>query len=342
LPSAWLLSVSYLGNETTHLWSGGGEMNPAFYIPGNCVAGQDGLTKPGPCSTTSNTNFRRRLYLANPVLGAGYASINTMDDGAVAHYNGLLASIQHRFANNYTFLANYTDSQCLSDADFGAALAASTNSQPFNRHADFGPCVFDTRHIFNLSLVAQSKFKGANKWVNMLLSDWELAPLVHATSGQPINVTLGTDVSLTGLGNDRPTVFTGTKATNPICNNGSTPCVQWLNNSTTLGSEAFQTAGQTALGTYGDLGRNALRGPDFVNVDVALSRSFRIKERYRVQARVDTFNLMNHANFVGAISPAGTVTAYSTMTTTMSSSSFGRVNAAFDPRIFQFSLKMFF
>ena len=51
--------------------------------------------------------------------------------------------------NNFTFLANYTDSNCISDADFGAALAAPANSQPFNRHADWGPCVFDTRHNFN-------------------------------------------------------------------------------------------------------------------------------------------------------------------------------------------------
>jgi hypothetical protein len=94
-------------------------------MPGNCTAGQYGLTAAGACSTTSNTNQRRRLYLLNPVLGAAYASLNTMDDGAVAHYNGMLLSLQHRFAQNYTFNVNYTDSYCLSDSDFGAALAAT-------------------------------------------------------------------------------------------------------------------------------------------------------------------------------------------------------------------------
>ena len=86
LPGNWLVSASYLGNHTTHLWSDRGEANPAVYIPGNCAAGQYGLTAPGPCFITSNTPFRRRLHLANPTLGAAYASINTMDDGAVAHY----------------------------------------------------------------------------------------------------------------------------------------------------------------------------------------------------------------------------------------------------------------
>src|SRR5439155_15328193 len=55
---------------------------------------------PISCSTTSNTNQRRVLYLANPALGASYASLNTSDDGAVAHYNGMLLSLQHRFSRS--------------------------------------------------------------------------------------------------------------------------------------------------------------------------------------------------------------------------------------------------
>jgi hypothetical protein len=79
-----------------------------------------------------------------------------------------------------------------------------------------------------------------------------------------------------------------------------------------------------------------------VNFDVAVSRVFRVTERYRVQARLDAFNILNHTNFVGAISPAGTVTGYTTLSTNQSASTFGRVQAAFDPRILQFALKFFF
>jgi hypothetical protein len=341
LPGSWLVSVSYLGNKTTHLWSDRGETNPATYIPGNCAAGQYGLTAAGACSTTSNTNFRRRYYLLNPTLGAAYASVNTMDDGAVAHYNGLLLSLQHRFANNFTFNANYTDSYCLSDTDFGAALAASNNSQPFNRHADWGPCVFDTRHNFNLSLVAISSVKRGNKWAGRLLSDWQAAPLIHIASGQPINLVTGKDNSLTSINssnNDRPNqVLADVSATNPICNNGATPCVQWFN------PLAFQP---NAIGSYGNLGRNAVRGPGNVNFDLSLSRLFKISDRYSLQARAEAFNVANHANFVGAISPAGGTT-YQTFSggvnsNNLSSSSFGRIQSAFDPRIVQFALKLAF
>ncbi len=319
----WLASVSYLGNKTTHLWSNGGEINPAIYQ--------------GASSTTSNTNQRRLLYLANPALGAAYGSINTSDDGAVAHYNGLLMSVQHRFGSSFTFNANYTDSTCVSDADFGAALAAPNNSQRFNRHADWGSCVFDTRHNFNTSVVATSSMKRSNQWANRLLSDWQIAPLIHAASGQPINLITGKDNSLAGINsgnNDRPNqVLSNVFATNPVCNNGATPCVQYLN------TAAFTP---NALGAYGSLGRNSVRGPHNTNVDVALSRMFKITERFNLQARMDTFNIFNHPNFVGGISPAGTVTAYSTFSNNKSSATFGRTVSAFDPRILQFALKLYF
>lgn len=330
----WLASVSYLGNKTSHLWSGGGEMNPAVYIAGGCTAGQYGLSAAGACSTTSNTQARRLFTLNNPKYGPAYAGVNTADDGAVAHYNGMLASLQHSFSHNFTFLANYTYSNCISDADFGAALAGASNSQPFNRHADWGRCVFDTRHIYNTSFVSISSFKSGNAMLRNLLANWEAAPLIHLSSGQPLNVTVGKDNSLTGLGNDRPNqVLSNVFATNSVCSNGSTPCVQYLN------PGAFAP---NPLGTYGNLARNAIRGPHTLNFDMALSRSFQIRERFRLQTRADAFNVFNHPNFAGAISPPGTVTGYSTLTTGLSSSSFGRVNSAFDPRILQFSMKLYF
>ena len=333
---SWMASISYLGNKTTHLWSGGGEANPAVFLGlGACTI--NGVSYP-VCSTSGNTNQRRIFSLANPATGAAYGSVNTADDGAVAHYNGVIVSLEHRLAHNFTFLTNYTNSYCISDADFGAALAASTNSRPFNRHADWGPCVFDTRHNFNTSLVATSSLKTASPWVRRLLSDWQIAPLVHASSGQPLNITVGKDNSLTGMNptnsNDRPNqVLSNVSATNPVCSNGTTACVQWLN------PAAFLTA---APGSSGNLGRNAVRGPKTVTVDAAVSRMFRFTERYSMQARVDAFNVFNHTNLVGAISPAGTVSAYATLSQAQSSSTFGRVQAAFDPRILQFSMKLLF
>ena len=330
----WVGSASYLGNDTVHLWISQ-EIDPAMYIPGNCTAGQYGLTAAGACSTTANTNNRRLLALATPT-GLDYSSIDTMDDGAIARYMGLLLSVQHRFAQHYSFSANYTDSYCLSDYDFGAALATPTNSQPFNRHADWGPCISDTRHNFNATVVATSYWKGDNVLgAARLLSNWQLAPLMTARSGQPLNITSGKDNSLTDLNTDRPNqVLANTGAVNPICST-SVICVQFLN------PAAFAA---NPTGTFGDLGRNAVRGPGYFGFDASLSRTFRINERIGLQARAEAFNLLNHTNFVGAFAPSGQApgTSYGTTSQAFNSSTFGQITGAYDPRIMQFAMKVIF
>ncbi|MGO4885597.1 MAG: hypothetical protein ACLP59_32965 [Bryobacteraceae bacterium] len=168
--------------------------------------------------------------------------------------------------------------------------------------------------------------------VSHLLSNWQLAPLFHASSGQPLNVTTGHDDSRTDLNNDRPNqVMADVYQANQSCK--SAPCVQWINPASFV---------PNPTGTFGDVGRNALRGPATVNVDVALSRIFGITERFRLEARAEAFNVINHVNFVGGISPAGTVQSYATMNTNLSSSAFGQVQSAFDPGILQFALKLYF
>jgi hypothetical protein len=328
---SWVASISYLGNKTTHLWIAH-ETDPAEFLGlGTCTI--NGVTY-NPCSSTKNTNQRRLLYQSNPALGQYYASIDTMDDGAVARYQGLILSLTHRIGQHFTGVANFTDSYCLSDYDFGAALAGSTNSQPFNRHADWGPCISDTRSNFNLSLVAQSPWKSDNVWVNRLVKDWELAPLFQARSGQPLNVTTGTDNSLTGLGNDRPDqVLSDPYALSSACK--TAPCVQYLN------PAAFVP---NPTGTYGDVGRNALRGPGYFGFDLALTRTFQINERFALQARAEAFNILNYVNFVGAIVPAGQPAGatYGTLSTGLNASTFGQITGAFDPRILQFAMKLKF
>ena len=78
-PNNWLVSATYIGNKSSHIWTGE-DVNPGVYIPGTC----DG----SPCSTTSNTNQRRVLYLQNPVAGSLISDIYQADDGANAEYEG--------------------------------------------------------------------------------------------------------------------------------------------------------------------------------------------------------------------------------------------------------------
>jgi hypothetical protein len=171
--------------------------------------------------------------------------------------------------------------------------------------------------------------------VNHVVNNWQLAPLVHAASGQTLNITSGKDNSLTTLNNDRPNqVLSNVYATNPICSSQAI-CVQWVN------PAAFV---QNPIGTYGNVGRNELRGPGNVTFDLALSRTFKLSERFTLQARAEAFNILNHANFVGAFAPAGQPAGatYGTLSQNFSSSNFGQVTVAYDPRILQFAMKVIF
>lgn len=327
LGRGWNMSLSYLGNKNSHLWLGRA-INPAVYIPGTWTGpGSCGALTISPgigkaCSSTTNSNDRTVLSLINPVQGAGYSPTMTqIDDGANSSYNGVLAAIQHRMSTNFSFLANYTWSHCISVGDSPGDIAGPTYQNSNNRRMDRANCGFDVRHIFNTTFVASSRFSNLHGIAGALANGWQIAPIVRITSGTPVNVTSGIDNSLTGIGLDRPNlvpnakIYTGVKITQRADGN-----LAYINKA------AFT---QNATGTFGNLGRNAFRGPNFYNVDAALSRNFPIRERLVFDLRLEAFNILNHPNLT-------------TFTTALNSGTFGNATAATDPRIFQLAGKFNF
>src|SRR5579884_2824292 len=303
--SDWVLSVTYIGNKTSHLWIGN-EINPAIYIPGVC-AGK-------PCSSTGNTQSRRILSLANPSVGKYYSQMTIADDGVNANYNGLLTSLEHRFSNNYTLLANYTWSKCLGIAPV-TSLGTGVVQDPYNVNGDYGPCTYDSPFLFNLSVVYSIRF-GHGGFLSHLLSNWQIAPLVRYQSGLPANPLTGKDNSLTGVGNDRPNV------TSTQIYTGAPHGLryQYINPS---------AYAPNLLGTFGNAAHNSLRGPGYFDVDLAVSRLFKLYESVTLDVRAEAFNIFNHPNFMGP-------------NATISSANFGQITTAYDPRILQAAVKLTF
>jgi hypothetical protein len=301
----WLLSANYIGNKSTHLW-GQYDLNHAIYIPGNCGA--------NPCSTLANVNQRRTYTLLNPTAGALIGAMDQLDDGVNANYNALILKAQHRFSQNFTLLASYTYSHCLQDAQLVVNDLGNgpLYQNPLNRNADHGACDFDLRHNAVASLVIASP-RFSNHVANTLLSDWQLAPILSVHTGFPFTPTSGQDNSRTGEGADRPDMV-------------GNPYVQDLSTRVWLNPRAFA---QNAVGAFGNAGWNSLRGPNFFDIDVGLSRTFRIRESHRLQLRFEFFNSTNHVNFNN---PGSNI----------SNSNFGTILSAQDPRILQFALKYMF
>jgi hypothetical protein len=194
-------------------------------------------------------------------------------------------------------------------------------------------------------VVYTTKFplQGVAKWI---VNDWEIAPLLHITSGAPINVTSGQDISLTNTGNDRPNGVPGVNQKTGVKLEGghaaaSVATRAWLNLNAFCGSTttANPCTIPVAPGTFGNMGRNVISGPMLFQNDAQISRLFPIRERVNIQARLEAFNFLNHPSFdnPGAGS-AGNSTASGPQVATFGEISSTSVNA----RIFQGSLKVIF
>ena len=347
LGRGWMFSINYLGNQQAHQWLGNG-INAATYIPGNWTGpgscnGMPQIAAPtaanpnavypakvgDPCSATNNPNARTPLTLKNSTQGQGYSPTMTLiTDGGTTSYNGVISTIQHRMSTNFSFLANYTWSKCLAVADNPGDIAAPAFEHSLNPRLDRGPCGFDVRHIFNTTMVASTHFSSLTGWKGALANNWQAAPLIRIISGLPLNITSGIDNSRTGLNLDRPNLVPGV---DPYTHKK----IQRTGANLAYFNKAAFT--QNAVGTYGTLGRNALRTPSNYNVDLSVSRIFPVHERLKFQLRMEGFNIFNHPNFSTVSASGG-----GAFTTAFNSGTFGNITGALDPRIFQLAGKFTF
>ena len=122
------------------------------------------------CSTTGNTNQRRRLNLQNPIAAQNISYLTQFDDGATQSYHGLLLNTTIRAARNVNMSANYTWSHCIGDATVGAAVANPGANYPHmdNRRLDRGNCTGDRRHLLNFTVVAATKKGDATAMLDCL------------------------------------------------------------------------------------------------------------------------------------------------------------------------------
>ena len=320
----WLLSGSYIGNHTAHLWSSR-ELNPEVYIPGNCVAGQYGLTAAGPCSSTNGTNqaARRLLQLANPTWGPYYNTIAWLDGGANSSYNAMLLSAQHRLSNHFSTLTNWTYSHCIADPST-VELTGPSYVDPNNREADRSNCSSDHRQQVNISGVLTS-FSSHDRLVNMIVSGWQLSPIYHWSTGNLTSATYGTDVALTGAGSQR--------AQQILANvYGDKTTLNYLN------INAFLAPTSAPAGVYAGTKPFTISGPNVWNIDASLARNFRIRERGTLTFRAEAFNLTNSVMY-GPPNAALNSTSFGRLTPQAQSTAPGNNTTA---RVMQFAMKYAF
>jgi len=336
----WLVSGTYIGTRTLHVW-GQYPINPAVFLGfGPCTL--DGFSY-ATCSATTNTDARRILSLERPRDGDKIGYLAEFDDGGVQKYNGMLLSLQRRVGRGISITGNYTWSHCQGnyvDINQNGPPANETYSKPGDRNFDNGNCLSDRRQIFNATAVALTP-KFGNKTVNMIASNWTLGGIYRYSTGAPITVVSGTDQALTGTVLQRANQVLA----DPYKDKSGGPLTQWVN------PAAFVAP---TLGTYGNVGWNSLVGPGTWSFDISLSRSFAFREMHRIEVRAEAFNLTNSfrpgcpqgASGCSASGLAGTPSVGGGVgtgnATALNSNTFGQIRNSLDPRILQFALKYVF
>jgi hypothetical protein len=247
------------------------------------------------------------------------ADLDTGVNLFTSNYHSLRTNLVKRFSNGLQFDTSYTWGKILTTQ---SSLAEEIAEDQFNRHADYGRASYDIRHIFQAAYVYELPFgKGkrlGGSWSaaeNMLLGGWSVEGITRLETGTPVNVTIGADVANIGKSAQRPNILR-----NPNIGGNRNVDLPWFD------ITAFQ---RPSPFTYGNAAPYIVQTDGRESWDFAMQKDFRFRERHSLQFRTEFFNLPNHVNF-------------NNPTSTLTSSSFGKVTSATPARQIQFGLRYAF
>jgi hypothetical protein len=259
-----------------------------------------------------------------------YAEVDYKTSGGHDNYNALQMTLARRITSGLTLNSQYTFSRSFGNT--AGSNEARTAAVPDVFDADNGYNNFDVRHTFNFSALYKLPFgKGTNHDFgsvgNALLGDWEVGSIVNARSGLPIEIGITRPdvvmqcaattcpVTIGGVATTVPQGFTAqlTSGTLPVGfigvvntpGGGASRNVRrpnlipgvnpYLNNDRSIINPAAFSI--PLPGTFGDLPRNALRGPNFKQFDLVFNKRFPITESTNLEFRTEIFNIFNQTNF---------------------------------------------
>ena len=273
-------SLAYVVNATTHL-NGQVDMNAPI---------------PGPGALNPRRPF--------PAFGA----INLFSSFGHSSYHSLQAKAERRFRHGFSMLSSYTWSHGLDNTqDLEDVTFAVIPQNQFNTNAEKASSGYDLRHRFVTSTIydvpfgREGKWLGGSKVMRTILGGFQLGGIFVAQTGQPVNPAVAGNPANT-TNPTRPN-----RLADGNLERGQRTIDRWFDPAAFALPSAF---------TYGNSGRNVLRAPGLVNLDLLVGRNFIFNERTRLEFRGEFFNFSNSAHFsrpnpmIGS-PQAGTITSTS-------------------------------
>ena len=320
------ITAAYVGSKGARLTrlttpNLGPNVTPSILLATKFANFPAGFTSPplvlADCSFQQNGKCSVEPNRPDPFLGA----YQIFENSATSDYHALEFGATKRYSHGYAVTVAYTWSHAIDDVSdvFPIAGAPVLPQDSFNLRLERASANFDIRHRLAASVVwdlpfYQDSTRGTARW----LGGWQLSGLFQANSGQPFTLLVPFDANFDGNLTDRPStenglIFTGGHNRQRVA----------------IGS-GLTAASFVVPGQDGAVGRNTARGDGFVNLDLALIKSFRLTESQKLNFRAEFFNALNRANFglpIGILGAPGFGSA---------------VDTASPARIIQFALKYSF
>jgi hypothetical protein len=276
----------------------------------------------GGLVTPAVLNSQLSGTLRTPGTISPFGSINAQTSDGNSTYHALNVDLKKRFSNHFQFLASYTWSHSIDDSSDLQTLLLPQDNRNFG--AERADSLFDQRHRFVFSAVfaSPSTWARGSGGFHRALSNFTLAPIFEISSGRPFNILSNQDTNNDQSNQtDRPSVL----ADGTLCVPGTAGCVGLITN---------------GVFTSGSLGRDFGLTHSYMSLDLRLARLVPIGERVRLELIAEGFNLFNRFNEAAASPFIDDVNAFDQRAG--NGRYYSRPTAAFDPRQFQFGLKLNF
>jgi hypothetical protein len=275
----------------------------------------------GGVVTPAVLNSQLSGSLRTPGVVSPFGSVNAQTSDGDSNYHALNVDLKKRFSNHFQFLASYTWSHSIDDSSDLQTLLLPQDNRNFA--AERANSLFDQRHRFVFSGLLTSPISWrSGDGLHRFLSDFTVAPIFEFSSGRPFNILSNQDTNNDQSNQtDRPSALSdGT-----LCVPGAIGCTPLITNG------MFSTGG---------LGRNAGITHTFMALDLRLTRAIRLGERFRLDLIAEGFNLFNRFNEASASPFFSDVNAFGERAG--NGNYYSRPTASFDPRQFQFGVKLNF
>jgi Carboxypeptidase regulatory-like domain len=229
------------------------------------------LNQAVPTLGVTNPNVNRPFAALDPSL----STVGALTSAGYVEYNGLLVKFQRRSANHISFMNSYTLGRAIdlaSDND-GTVTLTDIFHPEYNR----GPADYDVTQTLSSNWIYELPWAATRVY-----GGWQMSGILYLRSGLPITITQSQSMTSTGITNNRPNTICDPVSSNPTI-------AQFFN------TACFQQTSETTA-TFGNTGRNTVRGPGQFNIDASVIKNTKIGP-VSSELRLEIFNLLNHPQF---------------------------------------------